>query len=64
MEGTGFTSCPFFCWIEGGVWIENFADEVGEVVHELVFDLGNVGDGGVAEDQGRVVVVGTCMLNE
>lgn len=64
MEGTGFASCPFFCGVEGGVNVENLGEEVVEVVHELVFDLGNVGDGGVAEDQGRVVVVGPCMLNE
>ena len=64
MEGTGFASCPFFCWEEGSVRIKDFGDEVCKVVHELVFDLGNVGDGGVAEDQGRVVVVGPCMLNE
>ena len=64
MEGTGFASCPFFCGVERGVNVENLGEEVVEVVHELVFDLGNVGDGGLAEDQGRVVVVGPCVLYE
>ena len=50
MERTGFASCPFFCWMEGGVWIEDLADEVVEVVHEFVLDLSDVGNGGLAED--------------
>ena len=64
MERTGFTSCPFFCWEEGSVRIKYFGDEVGEVVHELVLDLGNVGNGSLAENQGWVVVVSACVLNK
>ena len=64
MEGTRFASCPFFCGVEGGVYVEDLGEEVVEVVHELVFDIGNVGDGGVAEDQSGIVVVCPCMLNK
>ena len=50
--------------MEGGVWIEDLADEVIEVVHELFLDLGDIGNGGLADNQRWVVVVCACVLNE
>ena len=64
MEGAGIAAGMIVGGEEGLVGGEDLGQEEVEVVEELVLHCGDVGDGCLSEDEGGVVVVGACVLDE
>ena len=64
VEGAGIAAGMIVGGEEGLVGGEDLGKEEVEVVEELVLHCGDVGDGGLAEDKGGVVVLAAGMLDE
>ena len=63
-KGTGAAVGTFIGGDEGTRFVVDLGQEEVEVVEEFVLHHGNVGDGGLAENKGGVVVVGASVLDE
>lgn len=63
-ERTSATTRTVVSGDEGTGFVVYLRQEKVEVVEEFVLHHGDVGDGRLAEDEGRVVIVGASMLDE